>query len=82
MEYAWSLTILLIFSYRVFRGCWVHKNKMKIMKEAFEITEKQKGILNGKDGGKMYESLVQYYWDYDKMLHHFWIWDINKMRSK
>lgn len=51
----------------LYRNHWVFKQRQKLIDSIPDDEFCQKYYL---------------YWDYHKMMNHFWIWDIEKMKNK
>ena len=64
----------------IFRAIYVFFILDKIRSRVISIYESDQRELNlnQSDAYKYLNSQRHAYWDFDKMMKHFWIWDINK----
>lgn len=59
---------MVFCSFMLFRNSWVYEERDRVLDD----------IPHNNWDWSEWNSL----WSYDKMLWHFWIWDIEKMKSK
>lgn len=76
-----ELGIILIVIYVDVRAYYVYRVILKIQIRAFNIAESYQNKIEESEVLSVYNCLCDTYWNFDKMLRNFWIWDINKMRN-
>lgn len=68
------------------RQQWVAEKRISIINKTKEICDET--ILKNNcteanfNTDMFYDKLLNQYWSFNKMVLHFWIWDINKMRNR
>ncbi len=86
MEY--SIAVMVFGLFLGYRNHWVDKKRTRMIEVIGSICQYQTdklinpGAVDKLDANKYFNALYDHYWGYDKMVYHFWIWDINKMRNK
>lgn len=76
-----ELGIMLVIIFICVRAYYVYRVILKIQIRAFNISKSYQNKITRGDSFCVYTCLMGVYWDSDKMLRNFWIWDINKMRN-
>lgn len=84
LNYA-SILISALSVLSLIRGAYVFYIRGEIRSHISKIVEHEvknnKLSLGKNDAGRYVGILNSVYWDFDKMVKYWWIWDINKMRN-
>lgn len=78
--FTWGTLIFVIPNIMlIFRSLYVYFIHRRIRKRISQIARST--LIESAHVEPFYNSLQSAYWDWDKMMKHWWVFDINKMRN-
>ena len=77
-----SLVVVLLSVLFLIRNAFVFSLKIRIGHDVRERLMSEIGTFKIEDTRDIFQTYINEYWSYDKMMFHFWIWDVDKMRNK